>query len=307
MLGARPGRVRILVVMAGVLVLFVATTLPVSAAITSVSPGSAHVLPGGSVGVSVTTDQAANVALAGGSAPNVSVSPQAGAGPTVRFTFVAFSTAIPGTYRYTFTDGAGTGSFTLIVDAPTVTTITTAPPTTTATTKPKPTTTTTTRAATTTTVPPATTTTEPPPTTTSTLPPTTTSTTTTLPPTTTSSTLVPAGIAVLGEGGDGGGTNLPFGWIGGGGVLFAALVAGGIVAVRRWGAPASGAMLAMRQRSERRRVAHVPRSGGASRVSLWWRTSGPLVSFREWRSSRSASATMRRQLEERDRLRRRGS
>ncbi|MEA3501854.1 MAG: hypothetical protein U9R47_03705, partial [Actinomycetota bacterium] len=132
--GAGKGALRRLA-LTGVLLAFALGWMvpPVAAQITSVSPGSAHVAPGSSVGVSVTTDLS-NVSLAAGSAPGVTVG-KGGSAPTFTFTFTAFTSATPGTYSYTFTDGASTGSFTLTVDSPpattTTTTTTTRPPTTT--------------------------------------------------------------------------------------------------------------------------------------------------------------------------------
>ncbi len=99
----------------GLLVLLaIAAAVPASAQITSVSPGSANVLPGNSVGVNVTTD--GTLVGVSGNHAGISVGPSQGSGPTVRFTFTAGTSAAPGSYGYSFFDDlGGSGSFTLIV------------------------------------------------------------------------------------------------------------------------------------------------------------------------------------------------
>lgn len=320
--GMRPAAVRWIVLVGAFIAAVLVGTGSADAQISSVSPGSARISPGSSVSVTVTTD-AGSVALASGSAPNVSVA-QSG----FRFTFTAFTTATPGTYGYTFTDGESTGSFTLTVDPPPTTTTsstttttqastTTRPPATTTTTRP---TTTTTRRTTTTTRPTTTTTSSTTTTTTTTtLAPTTTAattttastssttTTTTIPPTTTTSTLIPAGIVALdGEGGSSG-PGVPFVWFGAGAALLAALLAGAYVIRSRqrptYGAATSSVMLAWRQRNERRKVSRTSHTKPTAGLKHWWQTSGPIVAYHEWQASRHATKTVRRQIEERQRLR----
>lgn len=305
--------VRGLLLVAAATAILLSGIVPAVAQITSVSPGSAHVKPGNSVGVTVTTD-AGSVVLASGSAPGVSVG-QSG----FTFTFTAFTTATPGTYGYTFTDGASTGSFTLIVDEPPATTTTTTVPPTTTTTRP-PVATTTTRPATTTTRPTTTTTaptttTSTTSTTTTTLAPTTTttttSTTTTVPPTTTTSTLVPAAIVAIDDGDEGGSSfGNPFVWFGGGAALFALALAGAYVLWSRrrptYGAATPGFVLAWRQRRERRKVSKPSQGSKTAGLSYWWRTSGPVASYHDWRESHHAAKTVRQQIKDRQRLRRQG-
>jgi hypothetical protein len=274
------------------------------------APGSRSVAPGSAVSVTVTTDQA-GIALTGADPPGVTVAPRNGTGPSVTFTFTALTTATPGSYSFTFTDGQSSSPFTLTVTVPPPTTTTTTAPPTTTTTAP-PATTTTTRAPTTTTTttePPTTTTTTEPPTTTTTAPPTTTTTqaptttTTTVPPTTTTTTLVPAIIDAGGETGEGGGP--PFGLILGGAAALALL--GGIFAFfrsrRPIGASTPGVVLAFDHNREKRRVSSQSRRSRGTPISVWWRTSGPVATYHDWRSSRGAEKTIRRQIEERKRLR----
>ena len=279
---------------AGVLVaaaLGVLVIAPADAAITSVSPGSRSV-PEGSftqISVSVTTDQAA-VGSGGCSGP-VTIS-GGGAGPTVQFLVTVPASTPVGSYGCSFADGTPqTGSFTVTVveAAPTTTTTsTTQPPTTTTTQAP---TTTTTR----------------PPTTTTTQSPTTTVTTTTQPPTTTTSTLVPSAIGPTD--GTSSGPILPWPLIAVGAV---AVGLGALLVFRRRGrgpvAPARatpGFVIAWDRRRERRRLRSQAKARRSqSRIGLWWRTSGPVARYRDWRSARGASRDVRRQIEERQRMRR---
>ena len=146
-------------------------------------------------------------------------------------------------------------------------------------------------------VEPATTTTTEPPTTTTTEPPTT---------TTTTSTLVPAAISALGDGDDG--STVPLVWLGGGAALLAAalLATYAFVSRRRpaYGAATPGFLLTWRRRNEQRRVTKRSRARRTTSLGNWWRTSGPLVSFQEWKGSRQAARTMQRRIEERRRLHR---
>ena|GEM_PF-6667779 len=271
--------------------------------------GSATVVAGNATSVSITTDVPGGSIGVSGSHGGIAVS-GGGAGPTVTFRFtVALSTAA-GSYPYTFTDGQSAKPFTLNVTAAPVTTTTTQPPTTTTTTT-RPATTTTRPATTTTTEPPTTTTTTTtePPTTTTTVPPTTTTTepptTTTLPPTTTtSSTLVPASIAALGD--SEGGNELPLPWIGGAAALLALIAGGAFIYSRRkpaYGSASSGVVIAMKNRSQERKAKTLSRPSRGAGLRNWWRTSGPVVSFHEWRSSRDATKSLNRKIEERRRLR----
>ena len=298
--GARTRMGRTGFVTALLIVLFVGV-LPAWAAIKSVSPGSATRQPNSSVGVNVSTDIAGGSVVVNGSAPGVVVT-RTGSAPTFTFTFQIFTSAVPGTYTYTFLDGESLGSFTLTVDVPppTTTTSTTQPPTTTSTT-------TTTRAPTTTTTttepPPETTTTTVPPTTTTVPPTTSTTTTTTVPPTTTTTTLVPAAIAALGD--DDTSSGAPIMLLGGGLALLALLIGGGVMYSRRrpaYGSAAPGFLLSWRHTFERRRTATLGRPARFSGVRSWWRTSGPLVSFQEWRGGRNAAKDLQRRIEERRRL-----
>lgn len=270
--------------------------------------GSASVVAGNATSVSITTDVPGGSIFVSGGHTGIAVS-GGGTGPTVSFRFtVALSTAA-GSYPYTFTDGQSAKPFTLNVTAAPVTTTTTQPPTTTTT---QPPTTTTTRPATTTTtttVPPETTTTTEPPTTTTTVPPTTTTTepptTTTVPPTTTtSSTLVPASIAALGD--SEGGNKLPLPWIGGAVALLALIAGGAFIYSQRkpaYGAASSGVVIAMKNRSHERKAKTLSRPSRGAGLRNWWRTSGPVVSFHEWRSGRDATKSLNRKIEERRRLR----
>lgn len=311
-------RVRYFIVAIALGIALLGIALPAAATINA--PGSASVLPGGSTSVNVTTD-ATTIGVSGGGS-GISVAPSSGTGPTVRFSFTAGTSAAPGSYGYVFFDDAGgTGSFTLIVDTPPTTT-TEAPTTTTQapTTTTQPPATTTTRPATTTTRPTTTTTssttttlavttTRPTTTTTSS-----TTTTTTIPPTTTTSTLIPAGIVAVdggsggGGSGGGGGLNGPFVWFGGGAALFALALAGAYVLWSRrrptYGATTPGFVLAWRQRRERRKIRKPSQTSKSAGFSYWWHTAGPVVSYHEWRASRHAGKTVRRQIEERQRLRR---
>jgi len=62
-------------------------------------------------------------------------------------------------------------------------------------------------------------------------------------------------------------------------------------------------VLAWRQRSERRKVSRTSHTKSTAGLSYWWTTSGPVVSYHEWRATRHATKTVRRQIEERQRLR----
>jgi hypothetical protein len=120
--------------------------------------------------------------------------------------------------------------------------------------------------------------------------------------------LIPAGVIALDDGDDGGsGLGNPFLWFGGGAVLLAMALAGAYAVSRRrqptYGATTPGFVLAWRQRRERGRVAKPAHASRAAGFSYWWRTSGPIVSYHEWRASRHAGKTVRRQIEERQRLR----
>jgi hypothetical protein len=259
-----------------VVLLFV-TAMPTWAAVTA--PGSANVLPGRSVSVNVASD---------GSVVSVSNQPGisegcSGSTPNFSCTFTAGSNLQPGSYPYTFFDDVGgTSGFTLIVDTPPTTTT---PPTT---------------------APPTTTTTRPRPTTTTTQPPeetTTTSSTTTVPPTTTTSTLIPAAIAALGD--DDLNSTFPIGVAGGGMALLALVIAGTVVFLRRrpaYGGVTPGFMVAWRNRREERRAATLRRPRPLARLKSWWRVSGPVVSYQEWRSGRDAASDLQRRIEERRRL-----
>ena len=93
------------------------------------------------------------------------------------------------------------------------------------------------------------------------------------------------------------------------GVAFTALAAVGIVAFGRSRRPATAAtpafILAWERRSERRRVRSQQKARrSTSRIGVWWRTSGPVASYRDWRSARNADRALRRQIEERQRLNR---
>jgi hypothetical protein len=302
----RPTYRRVVIAVAGVLACIVLLTpIPTHAEVSGA--GSAQVTAGGATGVTMTTD-GATIGLGGGHG-GISASPSSGAGPSVRFTFTVGSTVPAGSYGYTFFDNlGGSSSFSLIVAAAPPTTTTTAPPTTTqppvttTTTRPAVTTTTTevletttTVAETTTTVAPTTTTTEPPPTTT----------TTTIPPTTTTSTLVPAGLAAPADGG--GGTQIPIALFGGGGAAILAAAAVGIFLVRRgrpgYGASTPAMVLAWRRFGESRRTSTKQRSKKTRSVGRWWNTAGPVIAYREWASRRHSTKTVRRQIEERNRLR----
>ncbi|MEA3503191.1 MAG: hypothetical protein U9R47_10480 [Actinomycetota bacterium] len=70
-----------------------------------------------------------------------------------------------------------------------------------------------------------------------------------------------------------------------------------------YGAATPGLVLAWRNRSERRRVEKQRSPGRSAGFNNWWHTSGPVVSYREWKSSRHAGRTVQRQIEERRRLR----
>jgi len=300
---------RVVFVNALLTVLFVGA-LPAWAAITG--PASAHVLPGASVGVNMTTDGTI-VAINGSHSPIFVV--RSGSAPTFRFTFTVPTSTTPGSYGYTFIDdAAGNRPFSLIVDVPATTTTTTQPPPTTTTTRP-PTTTTTTRPPTTTTTtrPPTTTTTEPLEetttslTTTTTVPqtttigPTTTSTTTTLP--TTTSTSVPSAIAAPDDGGTS--SRIPIGWLGGGSALLILGIGGAFLYSRHrpaYGSATPESLVAWRHLSKHRRAETLNRPSRTSGLSNWWRTSGPLISYREWRSDRNAAKDLQRRIEERRRL-----
>ncbi|MFC2153787.1 hypothetical protein ACFLQ7_04065, partial [Actinomycetota bacterium] len=107
----------VLAIITAVVVLL--TAQPAWAIITA--PGGRSVAPGNAVSVTATTDQAG--VCVQGSAPNVSVAPGCG-GPSQSFTFTAFASATPGSYSFTFTDGASSKGFTLTVTTPPTTTTT---------------------------------------------------------------------------------------------------------------------------------------------------------------------------------------
>jgi hypothetical protein len=120
--------------------------------------------------------------------------------------------------------------------------------------------------------------------------------------------LVPANIAALDDSDEGGSSSgSPFIWFGGGAALFALVLAGAYTLWSRqrptYGATTPGVVLAWRQRRERDRVAKPAHTNRTAGFSYWWRTSGPIVSYHEWRASRHAGKTVRRQIEERQRLR----
>ncbi|MGB5567527.1 MAG: hypothetical protein WBN93_14515 [Acidimicrobiia bacterium] len=89
-----------------------------------------------------------------------------------------------------------------------------------------------------------------------------------------------------------------------------ALMLGAFLAIRSqrrptYGAAAtSGAMIGLRRRKEERKVTRQTRSSRGVGIRSWWRTSGPVVAYHEWRATRHATKTVRRQIEERQRLRR---
>lgn len=151
-------------ILAGVAVL----ASPAAATITSLSPASATVAPGGSAsaGIKVQSDSVDFLSVSGGGqGTSASVSPDSGAGSWSSTLSVSTASSTPdGTYHFTVSetsngDVVSTRTFTLTVRAPppSTTTTTAAPTTTTA----KPATTTTAPAATTTTVAPTTTTARP--------------------------------------------------------------------------------------------------------------------------------------------------
>jgi len=285
------------------IILFIGVS-PAAAEITRVTPGSATRQQNSSVSVKVTTNIVDGIVAVNDFPSNGVGVGRAGKAPTFTFNFQIGENAVPGTYPYTFTDGESLGVFTLKIEAATTTT-TTLPPTTTSTT-------TTTRA------PSTTTTTEPPPeitttsstTTTTTVPPTTTTsttttttTTTTLPPTTTTSTLVPAGIAALGDSDTD--SRLPVEWIGGGFALLALALAGAYIYSRRrpaYGSASPGFMVAWRHRAQQRKAAVLSRPSRAAGISSWWRTSGPVTSYRERKDAKNAARDLQRRIEERRRL-----
>jgi hypothetical protein len=291
------------------LVAFAVLFAPIPAHAVVSGPGSAQVTAGGSTGATMTTD-GATIGLAGGHA-GISAGPSSGAGPSVRFTFTVGSTVAGGSYGYTFFDDlGGSKSFSLVVAAapPTTTpppppTTTPPPPTITTTTRPEVTTTIVEVPETTTTVPETTTTVATTTTTTTEPPPTTT--TTTIPPTTTTSTLVPAGLAAPAD--DGGGTQIPIALFGVGGAAVLAAVAVGIFLVQRgrpgYGASTPAMVLAWRQFGERRRTSTKRRSKKTRSVGRWWSTAGPVIAYREWAALRQSTKLLRRQIEERNRLR----
>jgi hypothetical protein len=126
---------------------------------------------------------------------------------------------------------------------------------------------------------------------------------TTLPPTTTTSTLVPAAIAALGDDDDG--SALPIGWLGAGLVLVALAIGGGFIYSRRrpaYGSATPGFLLAWRHRSEQRRAASLGRPSRTAAIGNWWRTSGPLASYRDWKDAKDAARNLQRRIEERRRL-----
>lgn len=91
---------------------------------------------------------------------------------------------------------------------------------------------------------------------------------------------------------------------GGAGLL---LLVGGVVAFfrrrRPIGATTPGFVLAFDRNREKRRVSTQSRGSRGTPISVWWRTSGPVATYNDWRSSRGAEKTIRRQIEERKRLR----
>ncbi|HSJ70575.1 MAG TPA: hypothetical protein VLA29_02890 [Acidimicrobiia bacterium] len=123
-----------------------------------------------------------------------------------------------------------------------------------------------------------------------------------MPPTTTT-TLVPAIVDAGGDTGDSGGP--PIGLIAGGAGLLV-LLAGAFAFVRSRrpiGASTPGIVLAFDHNREKRRVSTQSRRSRGTPISVWWRTSGPVATYHDWRSSRGAEKTIRRQIEERKRLR----
>jgi hypothetical protein len=69
------------------------------------------------------------------------------------------------------------------------------------------------------------------------------------------------------------------------------------------GASTPGVVLAFDHNREKRRVSSQSRRSRGTPISVWWRTSGPVATYHDWRSSRGAEKTIRRQIEERKRLR----
>jgi len=59
----------------------------------------------------------------------------------------------------------------------------------------------------------------------------------------------------------------------------------------------------MKNRSQERKAKTLSRPSRGAGLRNWWRTSGPVVSFHEWRSSRDATKSLNRKIEERRRLR----
>jgi hypothetical protein len=91
---------------------------------------------------------------------------------------------------------------------------------------------------------------------------------------------------------------------GGAGLL--ALLFGAVAFFRRRrpiGASTPGYVLAFDHNREKRRVSTQSRRSRGTPLSVWWRTSGPVATYQDWRSSRGAEKTIRRQIEERKRLR----
>jgi hypothetical protein len=73
-----------------------------------------------------------------------------------------------------------------------------------------------------------------------------------------------------------------------------------------YGASTPAMVLAWRRFGERRRTSTKRRSKTTRSVGRWWHTAGPVVAYRERASRRHSTKTVRRQIEERNRLRKGG-
>jgi hypothetical protein len=62
-------------------------------------------------------------------------------------------------------------------------------------------------------------------------------------------------------------------------------------------------VVAWQRNRERRRVSRTGRGSKSSSIALWWQTSGPAAAWHDRQSSRRAEKNIRRQIEERQRLR----
>jgi hypothetical protein len=114
---------------------------------------------------------------------------------------------------------------------------------------------------------------------------------------------VPIAIAALGD--DGASPRVPIGWLGGGLAAVALVIAAVLVYLRRrpaYAATSSVFMTSWRRRSEERRMTNLGRARRGASIRAWWRTAGPVVSYKEWRSGKEAARSLNRKIEERRRL-----